>query len=104
MHKRKNYNVVIAGDFNTQWNVGRRGDMIREFSHMFEQLPESWTFRSSTGIKRQIDFILFSSELCCETAGPVDVLDLGSDHRAVNCSQLQLMLTSTFFSKGFGNH
>ena len=52
----------------------------------FEQLPENWTFRSSKGIKRQIGFILFSSELCCETAGPVDVLDMGSDHCAVNCS------------------
>ena len=51
-----------------------------------EQLPENWTFRSSAGIKRQIDFILFSSDLCCETAGAVDVLDLGSDHRAAHCS------------------
>ena len=72
--------------------MGLRGDMIREFQ-MFglclanlEQLPENWTFRSSAGIKRQIDFILFSSDLCCETAGAVDVLDLGSDHRAAHCS------------------
>eukprot|EP00439_Symbiodinium_sp_Y106_P004000 s2119_g1.t1 len=78
-HKRK-YAFVNGGDFNTQWNVGLRGEMIREFSQMFglclanlEQLPESWTFRSSAGIKRQIDFILFNSELCCETAGAVDV-------------------------------
>ena len=88
--QKKKYAAVIGGGFNTQWNVGLGRDMIGEFSHMFglclanfEQLPESWTFRSSTGIKRQIDLILFSSELCCETAGPVDVLDLRSDHRAV---------------------
>jgi len=88
-----NYASVLGGDFNTQWNVGVRGDMIREFSYMFglslanpAHMPESWTFRSSAGIKRQIDFILFSSQLCCETAGAVDVLDLGSDHRAVHCS------------------
>ena len=91
--QKRKYAFVNGGDFNTQWNVGLRGEMIREFSQMFglclanlEQLPESWTFRSSAGIKRQIDFILFNSELCCETAGAVDVLDLGSDHRAVHCS------------------
>ena len=91
--QKMRYVSVIGGDFNTQWNVGRRGDMIREFSHMFglclanhEHLPATWTFRSSTGIKRQLDFILFSSELCCESAGAVDVLDLGSDHRAVHCN------------------
>ncbi|CAE7372347.1 unnamed protein product, partial [Symbiodinium sp. CCMP2456] len=61
-----NYASVLGGDFNTQWNVGVRGDMIREFSYMFglslanpAHMPESWTFRSSAGIKRQIDFILF---------------------------------------------
>ena len=51
-----------------------------------EQLPQSWAFRSSAGIKRHIDFIRFSSQVYCEIAGAVDVLDLRSDHRAVNCS------------------
>ena len=57
--QKMQYAFVIGGDFNTQWNVGVRGDMIREFSHMFglclanhEQLPESWTFRTSAGICR----------------------------------------------------
>ena len=32
---RKKHAVVIGGEFSTQWNVGLRRDMLREFSHMF---------------------------------------------------------------------
>ena len=48
--------------------------------------PDAWTFRSSAGETRQIDFILFSKNLFrARFSGPTDRIDLGSDHRAVWC-------------------
>ena len=48
-----------------------------------QNADDSWTFRSSAGLKRRIDFILYSSHLCCFEGRATNDLDLGPDHRAV---------------------
>ena len=62
--------VVIGGDVNTQLDVGRRGDLLSELCHSFElnvanDQPgtNSWTFCSSLGVKRRLDYIIYSSYL-----------------------------------------
>ena len=42
-----------------------------------------WTFRSSMGFLRRIDYVLFSRGLIKRAAYASNELDLGSDHRAV---------------------
>ena len=83
--------VLIGGDFNTQLDVGRRGDLLSELCHSFElnvanDQPgtNSWTFCSSLGVKRRLDYIIYSSYLTLVDGSPTDALDLGSDHRAVH--------------------
>ena len=49
------------------------------------QHDDSWTFCSSSGVKRQIDFIMHSSNINSSDAAPTTSLDMGSDHRAVRC-------------------
>ena len=85
--------TVVGGDFNSQLRVGRRGDMLQKLSSMFSLQvaneacgPDAWTFHSSAGETRQIDFILFSKNMLrAGFSGPTDRIDLGSHHRAVWC-------------------
>ena len=42
-----------------------------------------WTFCSSMGVKRRLDYIFASNDFLIHEAGPCGILDLGSDHRAV---------------------
>ena len=59
------YGLVIANDLYDEqtWN-------------------DKWTFKSSLGMKRQIDFILAGLDVHVCQSRAVDSLDLGSDHRA----------------------
>ena len=47
-----------------------------------------WTFRSSMGVCRRLDFILASQNLLVSASGPSDKLDLGSDHRVVETTMV----------------
>ena len=66
---RSNRRIIIGGDFNTQVNVGNRGTMLKEFAHEFslcifnvcvEESNVDWTFESSMGVRRRLDYILVS--------------------------------------------
>ena len=48
-----------------------------------DPLVDTWTFCSSMGIKRRIDFIASSRSLSLSSSSATNLLDLGSDHRAV---------------------
>ena len=84
--------IIIGGDFNTCLKFGTRGILLEQFSKEFGlcisngTIPETnddWTFRSSMGIKRRLDYILSSNSFTIRESGPRDLLDLGSDHRVV---------------------
>ena len=47
---------------------------------------DTWTFESSCGLRRRIDFIMCSQEMRFTSAHATCNLDLGSDHRAVTVS------------------
>ena len=62
--ERLHCKFVVAGDFNTELNVGHRGNFLDEFACMsrlqlanYETHDDSWTFCSSPGVRRTIDFI-----------------------------------------------
>ena len=92
---KKCYLIIIGCDFNTQLGIGvRRSDMLTEIATSFglvianddehhDKNAETWTFESSLGARRRIDYVLFSSKLILDTAFATDILDMGSDHRAV---------------------
>ena len=90
---RLGYKCITGGDFNTQIGQGRRSNLLTDtfgetgmtISNLNEDfpLPEKWTFRSSLGILRQLDYIIANDSSICEEAGPIDYFDLGSDHRGV---------------------
>jgi endonuclease/exonuclease/phosphatase family metal-dependent hydrolase len=84
--------IIIGGDFNTQLNVGRRGILLQQFSDEFglqitnnsiAEHRDNWTFRSSTGITRRLDYVLAAKYFVVDDSRPSDVLNLGSDHRVV---------------------
>ena len=84
--------VIIGGDFNTVLSIGFRGILIKQLSEEFGlritngTIPESandWTFCSSMGITRRLDYIFASHSFFVHQVGPCDILDLGSDHRVV---------------------
>ena len=85
--------TACGGDFNTQLHVGQRGDLLMQKAHMFntvvahaEKEHDSWTF--CMGVRRRLDVGLCSTvALTLRThGGPTDLLDLGSDHRAVRAA------------------
>ena len=49
-----------------------------------EYIEQKWTFESSLGVRRQLDFIISGPGLLEAAPQPVDHLSLGSDHRAVS--------------------
>ena len=92
--------IVVGGDFNTQLGLGLRGILLNELADAYNMnitngntdngTDDSWTFCSSMGAKRRLDYILASSNLQVMSASPTGELDLGSDHRAVHtCFNLQ---------------
>ena len=88
----------IGGDFNAEMYRGWRGNRLREFiaevslvnsAENFPQgIEESWTFRSCLGDIRILDYCLVPTEITIETSRSIDGLNLGSDHRAVQCCVL----------------
>ena len=65
--------------------------MLQEFAaaaqlHVLD--AEGWTFQSTLGARRRLDYILASADLDSVAARAVDELCLGSDHRAVKASFL----------------
>ena len=91
---RNNLSISVGGDFNTQLGQGIRGDMLENLCCNFNLAvanggvgaveEDGWTFQSSMGIRRRIDFILASQRLCIQNCNAVNLIDLGSDHRAVH--------------------
>ena len=89
----RRYRCIIGGDFYTELDRGWRFDFLREFCHKLgldicnapDQLhvDESWTFQSSVGVRRCIDYLLVCESIFVKTAMACNCLDLGSDHRAV---------------------
>ena len=88
----------VGGDFNTILDVGWRGNRLREFVHETnlevsndpskQNILEDWTFCSMLGHKRIIDYCLVPNEYFVESIQTINGLDLGSDHRAVQCCTL----------------
>ena len=89
--RSKSFACIVGGDFNTQLHVGLRGDLLQQTLHMYQlhvangdsEPDNSWTFCSSMGIKRRIDYILYTRNMSARHAEASDDLDLGSDHRSV---------------------
>ena len=87
--KRK---IIIGGDFNSQVNVGYRGTQLQSLVDSFAltitnnlDIPweMQWTFESSMGIKRKIDFVLISRSFELISGHASNEINLGSDHRSV---------------------
>jgi len=94
------FKCMIGGDFNTEIGRGIRSAEVLEFVNELgihicnvnedEYLDRQWTFRSCLGRLRRLDYIMIDIELHCSHAAPTDILNLGSDHRAVQaCIQLR---------------
>lgn len=87
---------IIAGDFNLCLHHGDRGTFMDDFCNQhqvkvtngegLDSAEDSWTFRSSLGDLRRIDYILASFGLSADSSNAVWDVDLGSDHRAVKAS------------------
>ena len=97
--KRLHYRIVIGGDFNLVVANNRRADLLLDLVHAFDLVisddpqlhidDSSWTNSHPIYGRRQIDFILFSRNIILDECHASDILDLGSDHRAVR-AQLHL--------------
>ena len=88
------FHVMIGGHFNCQLDVGIRGSRLREmcvicYLRIANELLDGadcsdiWTFESSMGVRRQLDFILASAKLPVIITEATRAIDMGSDHRAV---------------------
>ena len=84
--------LVVGGDFNSRLNVGVRGAALENLSNTFglqitnncvNDCENHWTFSTSLGEKRRIDFIMASRSLTIKNSKATNEIDLGSDHRAV---------------------
>ena len=90
---RLNMSIIIGGDFNLSLGIGRRGEYMDELCQQFRlkigngtglaSADANWTFRSTLGATRRIDYILYSAGLTSESASATGELDLGLDHRSV---------------------
>ena len=86
--------IAIAGDFNLCKSVGDRGRVMNEFCQQFnltisdegKTFDTSWSFRSSLGNVRSIDYIIFSAGLSLIDGYASREVDLGSDHRCLKAS------------------
>ena len=96
MDKDKGYTLVLAGDFNLILDQGQRGDVMKELCTTFSleiangrtmaDSSDTWTWKSSYGQFRRIDYILHSKNLRSFNISANRELDLGSDHRNVSAS------------------
>ena len=87
--------MLVGGDFNTQLNFCCRCELLRGFASEHNlsitndnvelTWDQTWTFRSSLGHKRQLDYVLVDQSFHVSRAEATNQLDLGSDHRAVVC-------------------
>ena len=84
---------IYWGDFNTQLRIGFRGDSLAERCYSFdlhianhEDGPNAWTFCSSLGVEKRLDYIIHNANIVLNENYPTEQLDLGSDHRAVHAS------------------
>ena len=70
----KRFQLVVGGDFNTQLNTGFRGTLLQDVGETFDLIitndddnhicnMDTWTFESSRGLRRRIDFIMCSQEM-----------------------------------------
>ena len=84
--------LVAGGDFNSQLGVGARGiamenvantSGLRISNDSVNDSDNNWTFCSSMGEKRRLDFIMASRSLTIKSVEATNEIDLGSDHRAV---------------------
>ena len=90
--RKQRRRLVIGGDFNSQMGVGERGEYLDEFVRSFGLVcanssdtpwDDQWTFRSSMGDTRKIDFIFVSTSFQNVSGKAVKEVHFGSDHRAV---------------------
>lgn len=51
-----------------------------------EDGPNAWTFCSSLGVEKRLDYIIHNANIVLRENYPTEHLDLGSDHRAVHAS------------------
>ena len=87
------YRIVISGDFNLTVTNNRRADSLLDLVHAFDlqicndlqlQIDDSsWTHSHPIYGRRQINFILLSRNIIAHEYHASDILNLGSDHRAV---------------------
>ena len=94
--RAKGYISILGGDFNTQLDVGLRGSLLNEYANAYDlsiansagsgYTSDSWTFCSSVGVKRRLDYIMASSGLQVVSCSPSNSIDMNSDHRAVHAS------------------
>jgi len=85
--------IVIGGDFNTAIEHGTRWEKPAEWvqnnqlsitnRQEDDSLDEKWTWESSMGVRRQIDYFMISSAYRVRYGKATDDLRLFSDHRAV---------------------
>ena len=90
--------MYFGGDFNAEVYRGWRGERLKELlceasleacSDLARLgLENAWTFRSSLGRKRTIDYCLVPADFHVRSAKAINHLDLGSDHRAVQSELL----------------
>ena len=76
---RLDMQVIIGGDFNLSLDTGRPGVSMTDLCHQFRltianssglsSADDIWTFRSTLGVLRRIDYILYSPRLTSENAG-----------------------------------
>jgi hypothetical protein len=109
--QRRKHLVVVGGDFNAQLGIGLRSDLLYSLVDNFHleignadtnhtKGMSTWTFCSSMGVKRRIDYILFSKQFSFMECHACDKFDLGSDHRAVY-AQLSLPTCRHFKRKRY---
>ena len=94
--QRRNYKCILGGDFNTEIGRGSRSAVLMNFVCELgpticnvaddDDIISQWTFRSSLGRKRRIDYIIVDSGLNSRSSEATNDLDLGSDHRAVHAN------------------
>ena len=91
--KDHGYYILIGGDFNLDLGQGARGQALEDFCSEFEMIiandsddpsaDDNWTYVSTAGVRRRIDFILYSAGVQSSDTIASSDLDLGSDHRYV---------------------
>ena len=94
--QNQNKAVVIGGDFNLTLGRGERGQALQDLcsqcsltvanGHGAGDATDVWTFCSSLGALRRIDFIIHSTALSARYVSASREIDLGSDHRCVRAS------------------